>query len=60
MTDNMLANARNNAKQTAYTKFKKGDIVKRIPVMSAFDLLLKEAWNPELAAMGNSTLPLDK
>ena len=29
---------------------------------SAFDLLLKEAWNPELAAMGNSTLPtvLDK
>jgi hypothetical protein len=29
---------------------------------SAFDLLLKEAWNPEVAAMGNSTLPtvLDK
>ncbi len=29
---------------------------------SAFDLLLKEAWNPEQAAMGNSTLPtvLDK
>lgn len=29
---------------------------------SAFDLLLKQAWNPELAAMGNSTLPtvLDK
>ena len=28
----------------------------------AFDLLLKEAWNPEQAAMGNSTLPtvLDK
>ena len=28
----------------------------------AFDLLLKEAWNPEVAAMGNSTLPtvLDK
>lgn len=24
---------------------------------NAFDLLLKEAWNPELAAMGNSTLP---
>jgi len=24
---------------------------------SAFDLLLKEAWNPEVAAMGNSTLP---
>jgi hypothetical protein len=24
---------------------------------SAFDLLLKEAWNPELAALGNSTLP---
>src|SRR5918912_3866592 len=24
---------------------------------SAFDLLLKEAWNPERAAMGNSTLP---
>jgi hypothetical protein len=24
---------------------------------SAFDLLLKEAWNPEQAAMGNSTLP---
>lgn len=23
---------------------------------SAFDLLLKEAWNPEVAAMGNSTL----
>ncbi len=23
----------------------------------AFDLLLKEAWNPEQAAMGNSTLP---
>jgi hypothetical protein len=23
---------------------------------SAFDLLLKEAWNPEQAAMGNSTL----
>jgi hypothetical protein len=22
-----------------------------------FDLLLKEAWNPEQAAMGNSTLP---
>ena len=22
----------------------------------AFDLLLKEAWNPEVAAMGNSTL----
>ena len=22
---------------------------------SAFDLLLKEAWNPEVAAMGNST-----
>jgi len=29
---------------------------------SAFDLLLKEAWNAEQAAMGNSTLPtvLDK
>ena len=29
---------------------------------SAFDLLLKEAWNTEVAAMGNSTLPtvLDK
>ena len=24
---------------------------------SAFDLLLKEAWNPEQAAMGNSALP---
>lgn len=24
---------------------------------NAFDLLLKEAWNPERAAMGNSTLP---
>ena len=24
---------------------------------SAFDLLLKEAWNPEQAAMGNSILP---
>jgi hypothetical protein len=24
---------------------------------SAFDLLLKEAWNPEQAVMGNSTLP---
>jgi hypothetical protein len=24
---------------------------------SAFDLLLKEAWNPEQAAMANSTLP---
>jgi hypothetical protein len=24
---------------------------------SAFDLLLKEAWSPEQAAMGNSTLP---
>ena len=24
---------------------------------SAFDRLLKEAWNPEQAAMGNSTLP---
>ena len=24
---------------------------------SAFDLLLKEAWNPEQAAMGNSSLP---
>ena len=24
---------------------------------SAFDLLLKEAWNPEQAMMGNSTLP---
>jgi hypothetical protein len=24
---------------------------------SAFDLLLKDAWNPEQAAMGNSTLP---
>ncbi|HXX95812.1 MAG TPA: hypothetical protein VEL11_01680 [Candidatus Bathyarchaeia archaeon] len=24
---------------------------------SAFDLLLKETWNPEVAAMGNSTLP---
>lgn len=24
---------------------------------SAFDLLLKEAWNPELAALGNSSLP---
>ena len=23
----------------------------------AFELLLKEAWNPEQAAMGNSTLP---
>jgi hypothetical protein len=23
----------------------------------AFDLLLKEVWNPEQAAMGNSTLP---
>ena len=23
---------------------------------SAFDLLLKEAWNPEIAALGNSTL----
>jgi hypothetical protein len=23
---------------------------------SAFDLLLKDAWNPEVAAMGNSTL----
>jgi hypothetical protein len=29
---------------------------------SAFDLLLREAWSPEQAAMGNSTLPavLDK
>src|SRR5215831_3941570 len=29
---------------------------------SAFDLLLKDAWNTEVAAMGNSTLPtvLDK
>ncbi len=29
---------------------------------AAFDLLLKEAWGPEEAAMGNSTLPtvLDK
>jgi len=29
---------------------------------SAFDLLLKDAWNPEVVAMGNSTLPtvLDK
>ena len=29
---------------------------------SAFDLLLKEAWDPEVAVMGNSTLPtvLDK
>jgi hypothetical protein len=29
---------------------------------SAFDLLLEEAWKPEVAAMGNSTLPtvLDK
>ena len=26
---------------------------------SAFDLLLKEAWNPEQAAMGNSTLSTD-
>ena len=28
----------------------------------AFDLLLKDAWNPVVAAMGNSTLPtiLDK
>ena len=25
---------------------------------AAFDLLLKEAWNPEQAAMGNSTLPI--
>jgi hypothetical protein len=24
---------------------------------SAFDLLLKEAWNPEVAALGNSTVP---
>jgi hypothetical protein len=24
---------------------------------NAFDLLLKEAWNPEQAAIGNSTLP---
>jgi hypothetical protein len=24
---------------------------------NAFDLLLKEAWNPEQAAVGNSTLP---
>jgi len=24
---------------------------------NAFELLLKEAWNPEEAAMGNSTLP---
>src|SRR5215469_18201958 len=24
---------------------------------SAFDLLLNEAWNPEVAAIGNSTLP---
>jgi hypothetical protein len=24
---------------------------------SAFNLLLEEAWNPEQAAMGNSTLP---
>src|ERR671923_1510348 len=24
---------------------------------NAFDLLLKETWNPEQAAMGNSTLP---
>src|SRR5215467_8196800 len=24
---------------------------------NAFDLLLNEAWNPEQAAMGNSTLP---
>src|ERR687884_2210340 len=24
---------------------------------SAFDLLLKEAWNPEQSATGNSTLP---
>jgi|SRR5581483_9134571 len=24
---------------------------------SGFDLLLKEAWNPEQAAMGNSSLP---
>jgi hypothetical protein len=24
---------------------------------NAFDLLLKEAWNPEQAAMGNSTIP---
>jgi hypothetical protein len=32
MTDDMLGNARNNAKQTAYTKFRKGDIAKRIPV----------------------------
>jgi len=24
---------------------------------SAFDLFLKEAWSPEVAAMGNSTLP---
>ena len=24
---------------------------------SSFDLLLKEAWNPEQSAMGNSTLP---
>lgn len=24
---------------------------------NAFDLLLKEAWNPEQAALGNSTLP---
>jgi hypothetical protein len=24
---------------------------------NAFDLLLKEAWNPEQGAMGNSTLP---
>jgi hypothetical protein len=30
--------------------------------MEAFDLLYKEAWRPEEAAMGNSTLPtvLDK
>jgi hypothetical protein len=25
---------------------------------SAFDLLSKEAWNPEQAVMGNSTLPI--
>jgi hypothetical protein len=24
---------------------------------NSFDLLLKEAWNPEQAAMGNSSLP---
>jgi hypothetical protein len=28
-----------------------------LPVPSKDDLLLKEAWNPELAALGNSTLP---